>query len=148
MRLKSNNYIFFILLVPTLLVFRAFFLPGPLAWGDAPFYNQESLNSLFGEPWAWFNQSVAGFGDVNHLYWIYPISLLYGALYKFLGLQSDVLIRLFFYFPAVLGALITPILLARNLKLSKILLPSSPIILNRNIFSFNETYTNFGLPGW
>ncbi|OGY09556.1 MAG: hypothetical protein A2782_03360 [Candidatus Blackburnbacteria bacterium RIFCSPHIGHO2_01_FULL_43_15b] len=121
--------------MPTLLVFRAFFLPGPLAWGDAPFYNQESLNSLFGEPWAWFNQSVAGLGDVNHLYWIYPISLLYGALYKFLGLQSDVLIRLFFYFPAVLGALITPILLARNLKLSKI-----TQVFTGLVYTFNTSF--------
>lgn len=121
MKLKNANILFVLgLAVPALLVFKVFLLPGPLAWGDAPFYSQEALGQLLNEPYAWVNQSIAGLGKVNNLYWIYPISLVYGSLNKFLNLPNDLLIRLVFYFPALLGSLITPILLTRYLGFSKI----------------------------
>ncbi len=119
MKLKNNLFFFPLLVVPAFLVFRAFFMPGPLAQADAPYYTSEMLTNLFSEPYSWANQSVAGFGTVNNLYWIHPISFSFGLLHKLFGLSTDVLIRLLFYYPALVGSIISPILLARHAGHSK-----------------------------
>ena len=130
---SKNNYLFFVLLViPAILIFRAFFLPGPLSWGDAPYYSQGALEELFNEPFAWVNGGI--FGQINNLYWIYPVSFLFGLLNKIFGFSSEALIRLFFYFPALISSLVTPILFARYLRLSRIAHFFSSIIYTFNTY--------------
>lgn len=114
-----------LLAVPAFLVFRAFFLPaspaggpGPLAWGDAPYFYPEGLRELVSEPAAWVSRGN-NFGAVNNILWLSPLMFLYGALHTFLGLGNDIIIRILFYFPAVILAFVTPVLFTRYLKLPR-----------------------------
>lgn len=116
-----RNNVFFVLglLIPAILVFKVFFLGSPLAWGDAPFFYPEGLRELYSEPHSWTNRGE-NFGGVNNFLWLYPLMFVYGTLYKLLGLGNDAIIRIIFYFPAVLLSIISPIVFVRYLGYSKI----------------------------
>lgn len=90
--------------VPYLFIYRAFFMGGPLSWGDAPFFFPDALKNLFLPPLLW-NFKDNNFGASQYyILWLYLPTFLYGILNHFLGLGNDFLVRLIFYFPAtVLG---------------------------------------------
>jgi len=117
MKIKSLILILGILL-PTFLVFRQFFLPGPLAWGDAPHFVPAEAEELLREPQAWSSNGNA-LGGVNNFLWIWPITLLYGLLAFTAGLGNDLTIRIIFYFPAVILAAVGSWAFARREKLTK-----------------------------
>ncbi len=117
--LKSKN-IFFVLgigiiFISIYFVFRKLFLPGPVVWGDAPYFFPEGLRELISFPMSWTTRGVT-LGGVNNFLWLYPIMLLYGSLNK-LGLNNDLIIRLLFYFPGLILGTIGSIWFARKNKL-------------------------------
>lgn len=92
--------------IPYLLIYKAFFISGPLAWGDAPFFNPENLKELFNPPFLW-NFKDNNFGSTQyHILWLYLPTYLYGLLNHFWGLGNDLLIRLVFYLPATILAIL------------------------------------------
>ncbi|MDP3994222.1 MAG: hypothetical protein Q8P91_00110 [bacterium] len=111
-------FVLLLLFIPIALVYKNLFLPGPFAWGDAPYFFPEALKELIREPLSWTGRGV-NFGGVNLLLWLSPLMFLYGALGSFLNLGNDVVVKLIFYLPAIILSVITPILLTRYLKLSK-----------------------------
>lgn len=106
------------IIVPILLVFRSFFTEGHLAFGDAPYFNQEGLAELVSEPSAWTYRG-SNFGAVNALLWLSPVMFFYGLVNKVIGLNNDLIIRLLFYFPSLLLSVISPFLLVRYFNFSK-----------------------------
>lgn len=117
----NKNKIFpflLLILIPVVLVFMSFFKSLHLAWGDAPYYYAEGLRELVGEPLTWMQKGV-DFGGVNMVLWLSPIMAIYGALNKFLGFNNDVIIRVVFYFPSVILAVLGSYLLAKYLNFSK-----------------------------
>ena len=106
------------LLVPTLVVFKALFVPGTAVWGDAPYFWPEFIKAFPFEPNAWVGWGN-NFGGLNQTLWLAPLMILYKLLNLAFGFNNDILIRLVFYFPAITLALLTPIFFARSLGLSK-----------------------------
>lgn len=102
------------LILPILVVFKNFLLPGHLAWGDAPFFYQEGLKELVREPLSWVGRGNS-LGGVNNVLFIWPLMFLYGLIGN-----NDVAIRLLFYFPSVIFAGVGTYFLTRYLKLSKV----------------------------
>ena len=100
--------------LPAFFIFRAFFLPGPLAWGDAPFFPPESLKSLVSELPAWTNRGQNFGGPMGYL-WLYPLMVLYGLVNN-----NDIAIRIIFYFPAVVLSFVTAWFFAKKVNLSLI----------------------------
>lgn len=130
--MKRNNWFLLALLIPALFIFKSFYLPGPLAWGDAPYYTKDALRELFTEPLTWTNPG--SLGNINELYWIYPLTFIIAILSKFLNLESDMIVRLLFYFPSLLGSLIFPILFVRYLGLPKIVQFFSSLVYTYNTY--------------
>jgi len=108
-----------LILIPVILVFKNFFNPGPLAFGDAPFFYPESLKELISEPLAWSDRA-SSFGGVNLFLWLSPAMFLYGLLDRIFGLGNDLIIRVIFYFPSLLLAVFGSYFFAKYLKLSKV----------------------------
>lgn len=102
--------------IPVFFVFKQFFISGPLAWGDAPYFYPEMLKELVNEPLAWTNRGFS-FGGVNNAFWISPILIIYGLLAGFFGNNST--IRILFYFPSLMFAAYGTYLFTKYLKLSK-----------------------------
>lgn len=100
-----------------LLIFRKFFLPGPLVWGDAPYFYPEGLKELVSLPMIWMSRGNA-LGGVNLFLWIYPLMVLYGTLGTFLHLNNDIIIRLLFYLPSLIFGFSGMYLLTKYLKFS------------------------------
>lgn len=118
--LKRDNLLLFLgLLIPLFLVFKALLLPGTAVWGDAPYFYPEALHEFPLEPSSWTSWGN-NFGNVNKTFWLTPLMFFYGLLYKVFGLTNDALIRIVFYFPAILLSIITPIIFARSLGFGKI----------------------------
>ncbi len=109
---------FILLVIAITLVFKKFFLPGPLVFGDTPYFYKEGLRELVNFPSAWTARGVT-FGGVNLFLWIYPLMVFYGALGFFLHLNNDLILRLLFYFPSLVFGFIGIYLLTKTLKLSK-----------------------------
>ncbi len=117
--MKKSDLIFVLgLLATAVFTFRAFFLPGPLVWGDAPYFFSDYAKTYFTEPYAW-NSWGKALGGISEIVWIHPLMFLWGLFAKFIGLESGVIIRILFYFPSLLLSLASPILLARYLGLSR-----------------------------
>lgn len=96
---------FLLIVLPYLFVFKAFFVSGPLVWGDAPYFFLENLHELFQKPLVWdFRNSNFGSSQAQVL-WLYLPTFLMGFLAK-LGLNNDIAVRLIFYFPATMGAIL------------------------------------------
>lgn len=115
MKFEVRNILFFLgLFIPSIFVFRALLLPGPAVWGDAPYFSPHGLKELVAEPYAWTGRTGFG-GGLNPVLWLYPFMLLYGLLHLVFGATNDIIIRVIFYFPAILLAFITPIIFTRYL---------------------------------
>lgn len=106
------------LLVPFVFVFRAFFMPGSLVFGDAPYFYPDGLREWAKEPYSWISFGN-NFGGVNVFLWIYPLMFIYGILNLTLGFNNDIVIRILFYFPATILAILGPIFFARFLGFGK-----------------------------
>ena len=106
------------LLVPTAIVFKAFFLPGPLARNDAPYFFPEYLRTFVDIPYIWTSWGEE-LGRVSNVLWIHPLMFLMGVLSN-LGLESDAIVRILFYFPGVILSLISPLIFTRYLGYGKI----------------------------
>jgi hypothetical protein len=115
--LKKISFIF--LIVTVLLVFRKFFLPGPLVWGDAPYFYPNAFKELLTFPPAWITRGNT-FGGVNLFLWIHPVMLIYGILGNLLHLNNDLILRMIFYFPSLIFAALGIWFLNKYLKFSKI----------------------------
>lgn len=120
MRRKINVLFLLGLLIPAILVFRSLILSGPAVWGDAPYFYPEGLRELFNEPFSWISRGH-NFGGVNEFLWIYPLMIVYGSLHNLLGFGNDEIIRILFYFPAIVLSLIGPVLLAKHFGYPKII---------------------------
>lgn len=103
--MRNKIILFAALVVPLLFAYKAFFLPGQLVWGDAPYFSSTQLKSLVDLPPAWTNRGH-NFGGPLDFYWLYPVILLYGLIHKSFGLENAALIRIVFYFPAIILAVI------------------------------------------
>ena len=114
----SNLVFWFFILAPVLLVFKNIFFGNLPTWGDAPYFYSEALKELAKEPSGWVERGV-NFGGANLLLWISPLMFLYGILGSLFNLGNDIVVKLIFYFPAILLSVITPIFLTRYLKFSK-----------------------------
>lgn len=87
-------------------VFRSFWSGSDLSMGDAPFYFSENLQELFSIPYLW-NTHNFNFGASSGIFlWLYFPTFLFGLINKILPVSSDLLIRLVFYIPATVSALI------------------------------------------
>lgn len=113
--------------------FRPIFTAGPAAWGDVPYYHQDAFKEFFAEPLVW--EARGRLGIVNDLYWIYPLMFLYKSLGAFVGLGNDVVIRLIFYFPAVIFTFLSPWLLTRYFKL-----PPTVSLFTSLVYSLSTYY--------
>ena len=102
-----------LIVVPVILVFRNLFMPGPLAWGDAPYFYPGGIKELIAEPLAW-TQRGESFGGVNSVIFLWPLMFLYGLIGN-----NDIAIRVLFYFPSIIFAGLGTYLLTRYLKFSK-----------------------------
>lgn len=117
MKARNNVLLFLFLLLPVLITFRALFLPGPLVWGDAPYFYPERLKELVAKPYIWSNWDE-NLGGVSDNLWIYPLLLIYGLIHSVLGFGNDVIIRIVFHFPAIILSFISSFLFARFLTRS------------------------------
>ena len=97
---------------PVIIVFKSLFVPGPLAWGDAPFFFPEGLKELVNEPLAWSGRA-ASFGGASNVIFLWPLMFLYGLIGS-----NDLAIRIIFYFPSLIFAGLGTYLLTKYLKLS------------------------------
>lgn len=128
------NVLFFLgITITVLIVFRAFFSDSPLVWGDAPYFYPEGLKELVSEPSVW-TEWGENFGGINKFLWISPLMIIYGELHKFLGLNNDWVLRLLFYFPAIVSAVVFPLLFSRYLGLSKIVQFFSSFVYGLNTY--------------
>ncbi len=87
-----------------LVVFKVFLLSGHLVWGDAPFFYPENLKELFNKPLLWDIRNDNLGADQSGVLWLFIPTYLFGLLNHWLGFDSDLLIRLIFYFPATILA--------------------------------------------
>ncbi len=122
-----------LLLLPVIFIFKALFLSGPGVWGDAPYFYSQGLKELVSEPYSWTNRGN-NFGGVNQFLWLAPIMFVYGLLSHFFGLGNDLIIRILFYFPSIILAILAPILLTRYLKFSKTVQYFSALIFSLNTY--------------
>lgn len=90
------------ILIAIIFVFRVYFLPGHLAFGDAPFFYPENLNELFYQPLVWDFRNDNFGGSQLKLLWLYIPTFLIGLLNHYIGGNHDIWIRVIFYFPALL----------------------------------------------
>lgn len=132
-KILASTIFYILLLIPAVIVFRNFFLSGPLAWGDAPHYYPEEASELFSVPLAWTNRGEV-FGEPNLFLWLWPLMTLYGALSKLAGLGNDLIIRILFFFPSVILSFIGPALLTRYLKLPKVVSFFASLIYTFNTY--------------
>ena len=119
LRLIRRGLPILLILLPCLLVFVNFLKAGNLTFGDAPFFYKEGLKELVGEPSVWTQKGNA-LGGINNFLFISPLMFKYGLIGTVFSLSNDVLIRLFFYFPAVIFAIGGIYLLAGYLKIGGI----------------------------
>lgn len=110
---KSHLPLSLAILIPVIFVFKAFFLPGPLAWNDAPYFVSEYVKTFIGVPYIWtlWGEDI---GRVSNVLWIHPLMLLWGILAG-LGLGSGAIVRILFYFPGVVLSLISSALFVKYL---------------------------------
>src|SRR5258708_4812700 len=113
---KKISYILLAIIIA--LVFRKFFLSGPLVSGDAPYFYKEGLKELVNFPNAWTSRGNS-LGGINLFLWIYPLMVLYGLFGNFLHLNNDLILRVLFYIPSLISSLVGIYLLTKTLKLSK-----------------------------
>ncbi|MDO8619134.1 MAG: hypothetical protein Q7R49_04310 [Candidatus Daviesbacteria bacterium] len=105
MKIKPTLVLLF-LLIPYLIIYRSFFLPGHLVWGDAPFFYGENLKELFNKPFIWDFRND-NFGTTqNYVLWLNLPTFMYGLINYLFHFSNDILIRLIFYFPATILALV------------------------------------------
>lgn len=113
----SRRISYLLLLIALAIVFKKFFLPGPLVWGDAPYFYKEGFKELISIPSLWTTRGNT-FGGANLFIWIYPLMFIYGVLGNFLHLGNDVILRLLFYFPSLIFGFSGIYLFTKHLKLS------------------------------
>lgn len=117
--IKRSNFLYiFLILIPAFFVFISFFKPLHLVWGDAPYYYLDAFKSILSGLPLWGGSGI-DFGGRNLALWLSPIMIVYGFLGNVFGLNNDIIVRILFYFPAIILAATGSYLFARCLKLSK-----------------------------
>lgn len=122
-----------LVLIPVFFVFKQILFEDLQTFGDAPFFYKDVIPSLFSEPRAWTERGI-NFGGINQILWISPIMFIYGALAHFFGLDNSAIIRILFYFPAIISSIIGPYLLAKYLKLSNVTIFFSCLVYSLNTY--------------
>lgn len=115
---KFSNLYFLGVIIPAVIAFKAFFMSGSLVWGDAPYFFPEYIKIFVGEPSVWVSWGKL-LGGISDVVWIHPLMFLWGVFSKYFNINTDIAIRLIFYFPAVILSIISPIFLTRYLGYSK-----------------------------
>ncbi len=115
--MKKSSLILILLVIVVL--FRNYFLRGPLVFGDAPYFYFQGLNELIGSPTLWMTR-VNNLGGINQFLWIYPLMFLYGVLGTFLHLSNDLILRVLFYFPSLFFGFMGVYFLTKYLKFSSV----------------------------
>ncbi len=110
---------FILLLIAILILFRKFFLPGQLVFGDAPYLYTEGLKEFVNFPPMWTARNNV-LGGVNLFLWLTPIMTVYGALGTFLNFPNDLILRILFYIPSLVFGFIGIYLFVKHLKFSTI----------------------------
>lgn len=112
--------IFYLLLIiiPISFVFRNIFKVDVSVFGDAPYFYPDTLTTLFSEPLVWITRGF-NFGGINQMLWLSPMMVIYGALGKYLLLNSQTVVLILFYIPAITFSVIGTYLLTRYLKFSE-----------------------------
>lgn len=124
---------FVVVIIVLILLYRKYFLPGPLVFGDAPYLYPERLRELLNLPHMW-NTTESNLGGINMFIFIYPIMFIYGILGTFLHLSNDIILRLLFYFPSVVLGFTGVYFFTKYLKFSWI------ISLFAGLFYLTNTY--------
>lgn len=120
------------IIIPYLILFKSFFLSGYLAWGDAPYFYTENLKELFNLPFSWdFRNSNFGASQIIFL-WLYLPTFVMGAFNILTGWSHEVLVRLVFYFPATILAILGSYFYIKKYTQNKLAL-----ILGIFLYSFN-----------
>lgn len=121
------------LFIPALFAFKSLILPGPVVWGDAPYFYPEALREFVADPLAWMSFGN-NFGGPNSFLFIYPLMFLYGSLYSLFGFSNDIIIRLLFYFPAIILAFASPVFFARYLGYSRMVQFFASLVYGLNTY--------------
>lgn len=95
---------FLLLIIPALLAYKSLFLNSNLSFGDAPYFYPENLTQLFSLPLQWESRNDNFGAGQGFVMWLYLPTLLMGLFSKF-GLSHFFLVRMVFYFPAVILSL-------------------------------------------
>ena len=101
--MKKNNLTLLLVIIVVICLFRKLFFPGPLVFGDAPYFYKEGFKELINLATIWTSRGNT-LGGVNLFLWIYPIMFLYGILGSLLHLNNDLILRILFYFPSLIFA--------------------------------------------
>lgn len=106
------------LLAAVFFAFRNLFnLESSVVWGDAPYFYPQALGELWGQAYSWTNRGEP-LGGVNRAIWIAPLMVIFGGLHNFFGLDSTLIVKLLFYWPAILLSLVSSYIFAKHLSLS------------------------------
>ncbi|MBL7036670.1 hypothetical protein ISR94_02375 [Candidatus Microgenomates bacterium] len=117
--MKNNKLFLLGLLIPAYFVYKAVFIFGSLALGDAPYFYKEAMDIFLRRPVAWWDIGN-GLGSTNLFIWIAPLMYIYSFLGSVLGLGHSIVVRLVFYFPAIIFSFVTPFIFTKYFKFSKI----------------------------
>ena len=120
MKHKESIIIFLLgalFLVPLFLLIRNIYFLGSPNFGDAPHFFSPEIVELYSEPLSWTQRGL-NFGGVDLRLWISPFIFLYGALAKYVGLDSNLSTFLLFSLPGVILAAIGAFFLAKAFKVS------------------------------
>lgn len=104
-RVKSLFNAKTLLFLTLILVFWKFFTPGPRAANDFPYVYQENLKEGFSLPSMWYVRGGDGMGEYAGLtLWGWPIDFVVGLLAR-VGLNFEIIERLFFIIVLLVGIL-------------------------------------------
>ncbi len=107
--MRKNKLLLLLLVgfvLPLLLVYKNFFLPGVLTFGDAPYFYLENLKELFNIPFLWSFRNDNFGAPQQPILWLYLPTFLLGLLNHYLNIDNEVLIRVIFYFPCVILSIV------------------------------------------
>lgn len=122
-------------IIPYILIFRAFFTSSPLVWGDAPYFYPDNLKELFQKPLIWDFRND-NFGNPQfQVLWLYIPTFLFGLFNKLFGLNSEILIRLIFYFPATVLSIVSSWFFIKNYTKNL-----AAVFLGSLLYSFNTYF--------
>lgn len=109
---KTNTLFLALLLIVYFLTFRVLFLKVNPVFGDAPNFSSNLINTYLSEPQVWRGR-IENFGGISvGDMALSNIMFFYAALHKIFDFDSQILLKIVFYFPATIFSLVSAYLLA------------------------------------